>query len=249
MAITNFKNKTVFISGAGSGIGAATALLFAQHQAHLILIGRRIENLQQTSLAAKQFGAKVDLLSLDINNLDEIRAFFSRIDRLDIAVNNAGIEGAVGDTLDLTEADFNHVMDTNVKALWVCMQEQIKWFRQHNQPGNIVNISSIAGIRGFAESGLYVTSKHAVIGMSQAIALEQIKHNIRINVVSPGSIDTPMLNRLFPNAAAEMGPSQPMKRIGKPEEIAEVILWLASEQSSFVVGHNLVVDGGRTISG
>lgn len=246
---SEWSNKTVFVSGAGSGIGAATAILFAEKGAKLILVGRKIQNLERTAKQIRDLGGEVQLQSLDVNDHVAVRDFIGQLPNLDIAINNAGIEGSVGDTLELSDQDFDAVMDTNVKSLWVCLQEQIRWMRANQRPGAIINISSIAGIRGFAESSLYVASKHAVIGLSQAIALEQIKHGIRINVVSPGSVDTPMLNRLFPNAAEIMAPSQPMKRIGSPREIAQAILWLSSEQSSFVVGHNLVVDGGRTISG
>ncbi len=249
MSERSFTGKTVFISGAGSGIGEATALLFAEEGANLILVGRRLEALKNTALKAKNFGAKVEIISLDINDTSALRKLISDFPQLTIAVNNAGIEGSIGDTLDLSDADFDSIMNTNVKALWVCMQEQIRYFREKDQPGNIINISSIAGIRGFPESSLYVASKHAVIGLSQSVALEQIKYGIRINVVSPGSVDTAMLRRIFPEGLHGLTESQPLKRAGSPMEIAQAIAWLASEQSGFVVGHNLVVDGGKTISG
>lgn len=241
--------KTAFISGAGSGIGAATALLLAKQGVHLILVGRRRETLEVTASHAKPLGVNVRVEAMDVNNNQEIQRLINSLPALDIAINNAGIEGAVGETLSLSESDYDAVMNTNVKALWNCLQQQIRWFREHHHKGAIVNLSSIAGFRGFANSSLYVASKHAVIGLSQAIALEQIQYGIRINAVSPGSIDTPMLNRLFPDAGSWMGQSQAIKRIGTPSEIADAIVWLCSESSSFVVGHNLVVDGGRTVSG
>jgi NAD(P)-dependent dehydrogenase (short-subunit alcohol dehydrogenase family) len=244
-----FQGKRVLITGAGSGIGRATALSFAKEGADLVLVGRRLENLNEAAHQARQWGVHVDIHSVDVNQSNRLRELIAQQQQLDIAINNAGIEGSVGDTLELTETDYDMVMNTNVKALWIAMQEQIRWMRSHQKPGAIVNLSSIAGIRAFADSSLYVTSKHAVIGMSQTVALEQIAYGIRINVVSPGSIDTPMLNRLFPDAAAKMGPSQPLGRIGSPNEIAEAIVWLASDKASFVVGHNFVVDGGKTISG
>jgi NAD(P)-dependent dehydrogenase (short-subunit alcohol dehydrogenase family) len=249
MIVTEFTNKTVFISGAGSGIGAATAKLFAQQGANLVLVGRRLENLRETAQAAKAYGTNVEVASLDVNNFTAVKDLIRALPNLDIAVNNAGIEGSVGDTLELAPDDFDIVMNTNVKALWHCMQEQIRWWRAHRKAGAMVNISSIAGIRGFTESSLYVASKHAVIGLSQAIALEQIKHQIRINIVSPGAVDTAMLRRIFPSGLDSVSESQPVKRTGNPKEIAEAIVWLSSEKASFVVGHNFVVDGGKTIAG
>lgn len=249
MSSRSFAGKTVFISGSGSGIGEATALLFAKEGANLVLVGRRLEALEEVSRKAQKFGANVNVHSLDINNSVECRKLISSLPHLDIAVNNAGIEGSIGDTLDLSEADFDAVMNTNVKSLWVCMQEQVRWFRSQNKIGNIINISSIAGFRSFPHSSLYAASKHAVIGLSQSVALEQIQFGIRINIVSPGAIDTAMLRRIFPEGLSSLSDSQPLKRIGNPAEIAEAIAWLASESSSFVVGHNLVVDGGKTTLG
>lgn len=242
-----FSNKTVFITGAGTGIGAATALLYAKEGADLVLIGRRKENLEETAIAASNFGAKVSIHSLDVNNTKSMNQLIVSLPKLDIAINNAGIEGAVGDIINLTSDDYDILMNTNVKSLWLCMQEQIRWFRSHQKPGQIINISSVAGIRAFAESSLYVGSKHAVIGMSQAVAIEQIRHGIRINIVSPGAVETPMLTRLFSKNMEALSKAQPIRRLAQPQEIAEAILWLTSEKSSFVVGHNLVIDGGKTL--
>lgn len=247
MAQKDFENKTIFISGAGTGIGAATALLYASQGARLILVGRRKELLEQTALKIKDLGGKAECYALDLNQTQEMKNLISSLSNLDIAINNAGVEGPVGDFIDLSEDDFDHVMNTNLKSVWLCMQEQVRWMRKNQKPGQIVNNSSIAGIRAFAGSSLYVASKHALIGMSQTIALEQIQYGIRINIVSPGAVDTPMLSRIFSNQMERLKKSQPIKRLAQPEEIAEAIMWLTSEKSSFVVGHNLVVDGGRTI--
>lgn len=245
--VKEFSNKTVFITGAGTGIGAATAILYAKEGADLVLVGRRKENLEATAKAATDFGSKVSIHSLDVNNTMSVNQLIASLPKLDIAVNNAGIEGAVGDIINLTSEDYDILMNTNVKSLWLCMQEQIRWMRTHQKPGQIINISSVAGIRAFAESSLYVGSKHAVIGMSQAAAIEQIRHGIRINVVSPGAVDTPMLSRLFSKNMDTLSKAQPIRRLAQPQEIAEAIVWLTSEKSSFVVGHNLVVDGGKTL--
>lgn len=248
MKTKEFANKTIFISGAGSGIGAATALLFAKEGARLILVGRRKEKLEAIAAqAASEYGTITSIHSLDLNDTKSLRQLTSNLPHLDVAINNAGIEGAVGDITQLTAEDYDLLMNTNVKGLWISMQEQIRWMRSHQKSGNIINISSIAGIRAFPESSLYVASKHAVIGMSQAVALEQISHGIRINIVSPGTVDTPMLSRLFANSLEALANSQPAKRLARPQEVAEAILWLASDKSSFMVGHNLVIDGGKSI--
>lgn len=244
-----FAGKTVFISGAGTGIGAATAKLFAQRGADLVLVGRRAEKLQSVAKELAHYKRDVQTYNLDVNNLTAMEKLFVSLPRLDVAINNAGIEGSIGDSLTLEESDYDAVMNTNVKSLWFSMREQIRWFRRHQKAGAIINIASIAGIRGFPESSLYVTSKHAVIGLSQAVALEQIQHGIRVNVVSPGAIDTAMLRRIFSDNLSGVSANQPTKRVGLPEEIAEAIVWLASDKASFVVGHNFVVDGGKTISG
>ncbi len=242
-----FANKTIFISGAGTGIGAATALLYAAHGAHLVLVGRRLEPLEKTAMKVKELGGKAECHAIDVNNTTEMKKLISSLPQLDIAINNAGVEGPVGDFIDLNEDDFDHVMNTNLKSVWLCMQEQVRWMRKNQKPGQIINNSSIAGIRAFAGSSLYVASKHALIGMSQTIALEQIPFGIRINIVSPGAVETPMLDRIFSKQMEGLKRTQPNKRLAHPEEIAEAILWLTSEKSSFVVGHNLVIDGGRTI--
>ncbi len=241
--------QTVFISGASSGIGAATALLFAKQGANLILVGRRKEQLQKVAAEAESHGVQVSIFNCDINNTKEVKNIFESIQHLDIAINNAGIEGKINDTTLLEDEDYDLVMNTNVKALWHCMQEQIRWWRNRQVPGSIINVSSIAGIRGFAESSIYVASKHAVIGLTKAIALEQIRHGIRINSVSPGAIDTEMLRRIYPTNLDAVSRILPAKRVGESSEIAEAIVWLASQKSSYVVGHNLIVDGGKTIQG
>lgn len=245
--MNEFLNKTVFISGAGTGIGAATALLFAQNRANLILIGRNNENLEKTAQKAREYDVKVEIHSLDVNHTQKLKDLIASLSHLDIAINNAGVEGSIRDIIDLSEEDYDQVMNTNLKSVWLAMQEQVKWMRNHQKKGQIINISSIAGIRAFAESSLYVASKHALIGMSQAVALEQIQHGIRVNIVSPGAVDTPMLSRIFSSSWEGLIRSQPIKRLAQPQEIAEGILWLTSEKSSFLVGHNLVIDGGRSL--
>ena len=246
MAIANdLAGKIVLVTGASSGIGTATALAFAERGSHLILTGRNLDALVDVSVKAKAFGVKAQVEALDITDDAKLAKFLSAVD-YDIAVNNAGIEGKIADTTALSLADFDEVMDVNVRSLWQCLQGEVAHFRARRKSGAIVNVSSVAGLSGIPTSSLYVASKHAVVGLTKAVALEQIPHGIRINAVCPGLIETPMLDRVYPNGYGQVAAQHPVGRPGRPGEVAELIVWLASAASSFVVGQALAVDGGRT---
>lgn len=247
MSQSEFSGKTVLITGAGSGIGRATALAFAKHQANLILIGRNADRLSSTAREVEKAGGRADVVGLDLTNDAKVGEFFSKLKHLDYAVNNAGIEGRIAEISDVTMQDFDEAMNINLRALFQCVSEEVKHLRKNKKKGAIVNVSSIAGIVGIPTSSLYVAGKHAVIGLTKSVALEQIKNGIRVNVVCPGGVSTPMLERIYPEGLEPAAERHPIGRIAKPEEIAESILWLCSEKSSFVVGHSLVVDGGRTV--
>lgn len=241
-----FHGKTVLITGASSGIGKAVAMSFARHQAKLLLVGRNRINLEATASSARTLGAEAEVVVLDLADQSNVTRFFSGITELDVAINNAGTEGRIDDIVDLTLSHFDDVMNINVRALFQCLQAEVSLMRKTQRPGVIVNVSSIAGLIGIPTSSLYVASKHAVIGLTKAVALEQIQHGIRINAVCPGGVETPMLERIFPGNVDAAGAGHPIGRNARPSEIADSILWLASRASSFVVGHSLVVDGGRT---
>lgn len=245
MSSYGLSGKTVLITGASSGIGAAAARLFANEGAKLILLGRDAKRLQALKIEIAQASAQA--FAFDITNEVALADCFQQIKTLDIAINNAGYEGAIGDITDLTLKDFDEAMNVNVRALWNCMQHEIKYFRGKGQAGTIVNVSSIAGHIALPTSSLYVGAKHAVNGLTKSLAIEQIPFKIRINAVSPGGVETPMLKRIFEDGFQPVIESTPLGRIAKPMEIAEAIVWLASERSSFVVGENLVIDGGRTV--
>jgi NAD(P)-dependent dehydrogenase (short-subunit alcohol dehydrogenase family) len=246
-----FKNKTALITGAGSGIGKAIALAFAKEQANLILIGRNQSNLESLAEECKKLGVQCEVFILDVANEAQVKEFFININKnhkFEIAVNNAGIEGKIADTIELNLGNYDEVMNTNVRGLWQFMQEEILHFRKNNIKGNIVNMSSIAGILALPNSSLYVASKHAVIGLTKTVALEQIRNGIRINAVCPGAVHTPMLERVMGSEKIEnILKNQPIGRIAAPSEIADAVVYLASERSSYVVGHSLVVDGGISI--
>jgi NAD(P)-dependent dehydrogenase (short-subunit alcohol dehydrogenase family) len=191
---------------------------------------------------------KVNVVTIDLKQSSEVENLFKQISPFDYAINNAGIEGAINEIDTLSLADYNELFDTNVKALFLCLKYEVEHFKFHKKPGCIVNMASILGINGVAGSSLYVASKHAVIGFTKAVAVEQIQNNIRINCISPGATDTPMIRRVLGDEKAKFVGTGPANRMADPAEIAQSILWLCSPTSSYIVGHNLVIDGGRTVN-
>jgi len=249
--MSEFKGKSVLITGASEGIGRATAKAFAAQGANLILVARNLKRLQslvnELKPLQKQFKSKYSVHQLDLQDAKAVDIFFKKIKLLDFAINNAGVEGKISEIQALTLKDYHDVFDINVRALFQCLQHEVSFFRKHACPGAIVNVSSILGLRGISGSSLYVASKHAVIGFTRATAVEQIAHRIRINCISPGATDTPMLRRVIGTENVESVGIAPGKELIKPENIAKSITWLCSEESSRIVGHNLIVDSGRTV--
>jgi NAD(P)-dependent dehydrogenase (short-subunit alcohol dehydrogenase family) len=239
-----FKNKNVLITGAGSGIGRACAILFGKAGANLILTGRDPKKLKSLETELRKQKSEVEIIECDLAVDKQVEKLFSKIKNLDCAINNAGVEGKMAPINKLTLKDFDAVFNVNVRALWLCMKHELSIMKKGS---SIVNLSSILGIRGISESGLYAASKHAVIGLTTSLALEQVKKGIRINVVCPGGTKTPMLDRIYSGHLEAAKDFHPIGRLAEPEEIAEAILWLCSDKSSFVVGHSLVLDGGRTV--
>lgn len=248
-----FKGQTVLVTGATGGIGSACAEHFARQGADLILFGRDSKKLQvlEKKITLLQSKAKakgtVQIAAFDITDEKALAIAFKSVTSLDVAVNNAGFEGAIGEIGDVTLGDFDQCMNINVRAVFSCMQKEVSFFRKKKKPGRIINISSIAGLIALPTSSLYVAAKHAVNGLTKTVAIEQIKHGIRVNAVCPGGVETAMLKRIFPKDFKMVEQSTPLGRIAQPAEIAETVAWLASEKSSFVVGHCLVADGGRTV--
>jgi NAD(P)-dependent dehydrogenase (short-subunit alcohol dehydrogenase family) len=185
----------------------------------------------------------------DVSNANEVEALVSetvgRFGRLDAAVNNAGTEGVVASTVELAEADWDRVIATNLKGVWLCMKYEIPRMVEHGA-GTIVNTSSVYGIVAGRGVAAYVASKHGVAGLTKAAALEYAPHGIRINAICPGAVRTPMLMRHIPDAEAEdrWKALQPVGRMGTPQEVAAAVVWLCSDAASFVTGHTLAVDGG-----
>ncbi len=241
------KNKTVIITGAASGIGKATAELFAKQGANVV-----VSDIQEAEgkMVVKDIisaGGKASFFKTDVSKPEEMEALVNfavkTYGKLDIAVNNAGIGGELNPIADMSIEGWQKVISINLNSLFYGMKYQIKAMLENGQ-GSIVNISSILGSVGFAGSAGYAAAKHGVIGLTQTAALEYSAQNIRINAVGPGFIDTPLLNALDAAMKQQLVALHPIGRLGKSEEVAELILWLSSDKSSFVTGSYYPVDGG-----
>lgn len=248
--IYTFENKVAFVTGAATGIGRATALAFAKSGAKVAVVDLNIEEGEHTTQLIKDAGGHALFIQCNVADKDHVRnaigKTIAQLGGLDFAFNNAGIEGEVAPTADCTEDNWERVLSINLKGVWLCMKYQIPQMLKQGH-GSIINCSSIAGLIGFPGIPAYVASKHGVLGLTKNAALEYAKSNIRVNAICPGVIQTPMIDRFTQNdeqTKAQMAASEPVGRMGQPEEVASAALWLSSDQSSFVTGHSLVVDGG-----
>src|SRR5882672_8761248 len=243
-------SPVVLITGALTGIGRAAAMIFAQERAHVVVSGRREQQGQELVAELEALGAEAIFVRTDVRNEDEVRNLVDqtvkRFGRLDIAVNNAATEGLRGLVTDQTAESYAATFDTNVLGTLLSMKHELRVMLPQSQ-GSIINVSSTYGRSGASGAALYVASKHAVEGFSKAAALEFADTGVRINVVAPGPIETGMLNRFTgtPENKADLISRVPMKRIGQPEEVAEAILFLASDRASFTTGASLATDGGK----
>src|SRR5437588_10434481 len=246
-----FEGKVLLVTGGGSGSGRATALAFAREGAQVVIGNRNVERGEETVSMIREAGGTASFQRTDVVVAAEVEALVEhavkRCGRVDVAFNNAGIEGDVKPTLiDHTEANFDAVMGVNVKGVWLSMKYEIPRILEQGG-GAIVNCSSVAGLIGFPGIGIYIASKHAVIGLTKTAALEFSGKGIRINAVNPAVIDTEMVDRLADGLSMtkdDLATLHPIGRIGRVEEVAEAVLWLCSSESSFVTGHSLIVDGG-----
>jgi NAD(P)-dependent dehydrogenase (short-subunit alcohol dehydrogenase family) len=240
----------VLITGALTGIGRATALAFAREGARLVVSGRREEEGRKLAAELEKLGAEAEFVRSDVRHEAEIRSLVdktvARFGRLDVAVNNAGTEGTPGPLTEQTAETYAATFDTNVLGTLLSMKHELRVMVPQGH-GSIVNVSSTYGRSGAAGASAYVASKHAVEGLTKAAALEVAESGVRVNVVAPGPIETGMLNRFTGTAekkAALVG-GVPVKRVGKPEEIAQAILFVASDKASFMTGASIAVDGGK----
>jgi NAD(P)-dependent dehydrogenase (short-subunit alcohol dehydrogenase family) len=247
-----FDGKVALVTGGGSGIGRATALAFARHGAQVVIGDRDVQRGQETVSMIRDAGGTATFRETDVLVAAEVEALvdhaIAEYGRLEVAFNNAGIEGDVRPLVEQTEANYDAVMDINVKGVWLSMKYEIPRMLEQGG-GAIVNSSSVAGVIGFPGIGVYVASKHAVIGLTKTAALEHSAKGIRINAVNPGLIDTEMADRLaagIGTSKEDLAPLHAIGRIGGAEEVADAVLWLCSAQASFITGHSLIVDGGFT---
>jgi NAD(P)-dependent dehydrogenase (short-subunit alcohol dehydrogenase family) len=244
-------NPVVLITGGLSGIGRAAAIAFARKGANVVVTGRRDEAGNALVKELRAFGSEAVFVNADVRKDDDVRALVdktvARFGRLDVAVNNAGTEGQVGPITDQTAQSYAATFDTNVLGVILSMKHEVR-VMQGQGSGSIINISSTYGHEGAAGASIYVGSKHAVEGITKSVALEVAKSGIRVNGVAPGPTDTGMLTRFTgtPENKAALAAEVPMGRLGLTEELANAIVFIASDQASFITGHVLNVDGGHT---
>ena len=243
----------VLITGALTGIGRAAALAFARENARIVVSGRRAEEGRELAAELTTLGAEAEFIQADVRFEDDVRNLVdrtvARFGRLDVAVNSAGSEGESAPVMEQTPERYAAVFDTNVLGTLLGMKHELRVMSAQGS-GSIVNISSTMGARGAAGASIYVASKHAVEGLTKSAALEAAAFGVRVNAVAPGPVQTPMLDRLTVNAERKAAflAGVPLKRAGTPEEMADAILFVSSDKSSFMTGEVLRVNGGRTAS-
>jgi len=244
-------SPVVLITGALTGIGRATALAFANKGAHVVVSGRHNEEGKRLVAEMRKLGAEAEFIRVDVRHEEEVRKLVDktveRFGRLDVAVNNAGTEGVPGPVTEQTAESYAATFDTNVLGTLLSMKHELRVMLAQRS-GSIVNVSSTYGHTGAAGASIYVASKHAVEGLTKSAALEVAGSGVRVNVVAPGPIETPMLNRFTGTEERKAGlvSTVPLKRVGRPEEIAQTIAFISSDEASFITGASYLVDGGKT---
>jgi NAD(P)-dependent dehydrogenase (short-subunit alcohol dehydrogenase family) len=247
----SFENKVALVTGAASGLGLATARAFAESGAAVALADWNQEAVQAAAGELADKGHKILAIRCDVSDDAQVEAMVAKtvaaFGRLDAAYNNAGVQNILAETADTTREDYDRVMAINLRGVWSCMKFELQQMRIQGS-GTIVNCSSLGGLVGGAERGIYHAAKHGVLGFTKSAALEYAGRGIRINAVCPGLIWTPMADQMGASGQAEalnaMVQSVPMRRYGRACEIADAVLWLCSDAASYVTGQSLSVDGG-----
>jgi NAD(P)-dependent dehydrogenase (short-subunit alcohol dehydrogenase family) len=244
------QGRIALVTGASSGIGRATALAFAARGARVVASDLAVAGGEETVSIIRDRGGHAIFVRADVSIPFEVQALLNRAEEVyglvDYAFNNAGIEGATAPTAECTEENWDRVLGINLKGVWLCMKHELGQMLRKGS-GAIVNCSSVAGLVGFAGIPAYAASKHGLLGLTRTAALEYAARGIRINAVCPGVIETPMIDRFVggaPEARAAMVGMEPIGRLGRPEEVAEAVLWLCDDSASFVTGIAMPVDGG-----
>jgi NAD(P)-dependent dehydrogenase (short-subunit alcohol dehydrogenase family) len=244
-------SSVVLITGALTGIGRATALAFAGERARIVVAGRQEETGKTLVNELRALGAEAEFVQADVRRELDVQTAVDRtverFGRLDVAVNCAGTEGQRGPLTEQSPESYAATFDTNVLGTVLCLKHELRVMTSQRS-GSIVNLSSTMGSRGAAGSSMYVASKHAVEGLTKSAALEAAPFAVRVNAVAPGPVDTEMLSRFAGGTAqkASLAQGVPLKRIGTPEEIAQIILFLASGKAGFVTGEIVHINGGKT---
>ena len=247
------ENKVALITGGTTGIGRDAAVLFAREGAKVVFSGRREVEGNETLNLVRAAGGDGLFVKSDVSKSADVESLVKKTvekyGRLNVAFNNAGIEGVWAPLAEQTEQNWDQVQNINLKGLWLSMKYEILQMLGQGGGGAIVNMSSVAGLIGAAGAGIYVASKHGVLGLTKSAALEYAAKGIRVNAVCPAVIETAMAERAFadPAVSKRMLSLHPLGRFGKPMEVAEAVLWLCSDRSSFTTGQYIGIDGGLLI--
>ena len=244
------EGRVGLVTGGTSGIGRETAALFAKAGAKVVVAGRRATEGEETVELIRAAGGDGVFVKTDVSKASEVEALVQKavekFGRLDVAFNNAGIEGIWVPIVRQSEEDWDRTIDINLKGVWLCLKYEIRQMLKQGSGGAIVNMASITGLAGAAGAAAYSASKHGVMGLTKTAALENARSGIRVNAVCPGVIETPMAKRIFgaPKVHKYVLSCHPIGRFGGPAEIAEAVVWMCSDRASFMTGQSLVLDGG-----
>lgn len=245
--------QVILITGGASGIGRAAAESCARDGAKLVISDINAETGKETVSALRKLGAEVAFIHADVSIGAEVASLVTKVvdkfGRLDGAFNNAGIESSWAHTVKASEEDFDRTIAVNLKGVWLCLKHEIKQMLNQESGGSIVNTASVAGLVGARGGGSYVASKHGVVGLTKTASLEFSSKGVRVNSVCPGVIETPMIDRMLSETGLSkqtLIDQEPIGRLGKPREIGDAVAWLLSNESSFVTGIAMPVDGGYT---
>ncbi len=252
--IISFEGKVALVTGAASGLGLATAKAFAESGASVALADSNESGARAAADDLMAQGHKALAIACDVSDDRQVEAMVAEtvaaFGRLDAAYNNAGVQNVIADTADATPYDFDRVVAINLRGVWNCMRFELRQMRKQGA-GAIVNCSSIGGLKAAPGRGTYQATKHGVLGFTKSASLEYAARGVRINAVCPGLIWTPMVDRMVAAGQGEalkaMETSIPMERVGRPEEVANVVLWLCSDAASYIVGQAISVDGGLVL--